>query len=205
MFIVCLIGLIISIVLAELLKSLGVFWLVVVGFLYFGFIAVLGWLNHDVLSVMIPLSIAFLSIYVLYVILRSFGLKMSSSYTLLPILGYELIHYWVEENFWQAVLMVIVIGIVLLGLLACINVGVGEFCKRWDLESPVIIDNQCEWCGSSRVIKSTTSGASYDSWDEDYYCKRCDCHWTSINSAPPVIVKRGKVKRTVFNIDKHLR
>lgn len=141
----------------------------------------------------------------LFVIFWITGWRICSAITLIPILVYEFIHYWIADNFLQAIFMVFVLGIALGGLLAILVVGASDFCDHWDIEKPGNDGERCEWCGSSRVEKNTVFGSSYDNLDDHYYCKKCDCHWSSINSSPCHIDRRGNVTRTVFRIDKHMR
>lgn len=202
MFIVCLIGFILSIFLKDILKPLGIDGFLILGFPYFGILSILGWLNKDILPVMVPLSIA---LAVLFIIFWTIRWRISSAVTLIPILGYEFFHYWIVDNFYQAIFMVLVLGIALGGLLVVLSVGANEFCNRWDLEKPGTDGDRCEWCGSSRVKKDIIVGSSYDNYDDHYYCNKCHCHWSSINSSPCHIERRGNITRTVFRIDKHIR
>lgn len=205
MFLICLIGVAVTAFLQELFKSLGIFALLFIGFCYFGAIPVLGWFNHAIPSVLIPLSIAFIITFLIFWICQ---LRLSSTVTLVPVLGYVLIHYWIVDNFPSAIVMTILIGIPLVVLWAGMNGGADEFCDCWDLEKPGDNGKRCEWCGSSRVHEDRYFARSYDHLDSFCYCKKCGCSWDEPDCSAPSerrITKRGKGPRKYFNIDPHVK
>lgn len=178
MFLICLIGLVISLVLSSLLKSFGVFSFFVFGFLYCGAIAILDWLCLSFSpEFLLTLSVVYLIIYVIIWITQ---VKINPQWILPLLFIVSMIHYCCDgDSFIQSLIYSMCISIILLVMSVFVNISNNEFCESWDIEMPAMADTdiRCPKCGSSRISKSSHCGVSYDVIIFSYYCKRCGKYW----------------------------